>query len=131
MDKSSEYIKMCDCFEIQDNWKQKIGDCTDNGIVVLIHSPDKTMQVRLEWNTLKHKNNLVWLPRQDQLQGMMEKDRKSVASIRSVEGKIHGIWLFLRKNPNIDITSMEQLWLAFVMHELHKKVWTGEKWEEK
>ena len=27
-------------------------------------------------------------------------------------------------------TSMEQLWLAFVMKEKHNKVWNGEKWND-
>jgi len=27
--------------------------------------------------------------------------------------------------------SMEQLWLAFYMHEKHKKIWDGKKWKKK
>jgi len=30
----------------------------------------------------------------------------------------------------VNDASMNELWLAFVMHEKYHKIWTGEKWEE-
>jgi hypothetical protein len=51
----------------------------------------------------------VWLPRQDQLQEMYGTFQEC-----SVNGGV--------------VTSMEQLWLAFVMKEKHNKVWNGNDW---
>ena len=56
----------------------------------------------------------------------------------------HNLWLktlafefFLRKEGKYDIngypyqfTSLEQLWLAFVMKEKYNKIWTGQEWEK-
>ena len=74
----------------------------------------------------------VWLPRQDQLQGMVERS----LSVKSngnhmavqfayfisdhIENHIHF--------GNVLLQSMEQLWLAFVMHEKYGKKWDGEDW---
>ena len=76
----------------------------------------------LDWGT-------IWLPRQDQLQEMLEE--KSLP---------HLAWLFDKFcNPNplhpyykdcqvSAKTSMEQLWFSFVMKENHNKVWSGTEW---
>ncbi len=67
--------------------------------------------------------NGIWLPRQDQLQEM-------------VMGKVDGIptlmlWVvtdFAKFCMHQKITSMEQLWLAFVMSEKYNKTWDGKQW---
>ncbi len=66
---------------------------------------------------------VVWLPRQDQLQGMVFKDMFTDI--------FHCIKIFANTDKTLwykDITSMEQLWLAFVMKEKYNKVWNGKKW---
>jgi len=67
-----------------------------------------------------------WLPRQDQLQEML--------SQHNLWAKTLAFEFFLRKEGSYDInsyafqfTSMEQLWLAFVMKEKFGKVWDFEK----
>jgi len=35
---------------------------------------------------------------------------------------------YLKKPTIINCNSMNELWLAFVMHEKYQKIWTGEKW---
>ncbi len=75
-------------------------------------------------------------PRQDQLQEMIGKNETPF----ELAARFHRWWANLTwpyadswgpKDPNIMFTSMEQLWLAFVMQEKHNKVWDGEKWKTK
>ncbi len=71
----------------------------------------------------------TWLPRQDQLQGMVKtRDRLLDCS------KFFSFACYYGVDHIEDIqdekVSMEQLWLAFVMKEKHNKVWNGEQWEE-
>ena len=68
---------------------------------------------------------LLWLPRQDQLQEMVEWKR-----LEQLQDTFIG---FDNRQPwagKADSTppSMEQLWLAFVMKEKHDKTWDGDKW---
>jgi len=69
----------------------------------------------------------IWLPDQSQLQEMIEDEPR---------GQLFRLYHFALENDNIielrnvfQFTSMEQLWLAFVMKELHNKTWNGDKWE--
>lgn len=67
----------------------------------------------------------VWLPRQDQLQDMVDHDAYQYGLIV----RLHD-WVQEGNINSRDITacSLEQLWLAFVMKENYGKVWTGEEW---
>jgi len=82
----------------------------------------------------------IWLPRQDQLQEMIRKDYKIVLSGFNFWESGGEIAHLKTDNTNIDIqifsgldmrdkfASMEQLWLAFVMQNLYRKVWDGNNW---
>ena len=61
------------------------------------------------------------LERRDQLQEMMGLDTKGLVS------RLLSLNLALSITPE---TSMEQLWLAFVMKEKYNKTWNGEEWVE-
>lgn len=92
----------------------------------------------------KRLNGMVWLPRQDQLQDMLKNETiESIAdSYEFQRGSApHGLVamqlvkdldLFQLENYNCiryaGINSMEQLWLAFIMHEKFNKKWTGSEW---
>ena len=67
----------------------------------------------------------VWLPRQDQLQGMF-----TLRFIDSHYRLMRECWEFALVSDGCKFASLEQLWLAFVMKEKHGKVWTGKSWEE-
>lgn len=141
MDETKTYIKMCDCKEIQEQWKLKKGDCfsfvgdihiladyeidalnergTDidcyNDVVKLMggHFVD-------HWNECR--DGFTWLPRQDDIQKMWS------PTVEPWFGVILAfISWFETINPD-KYQSMEQLWLAFYMYEKHKKTWNGEKW---
>jgi len=85
-------------------------------------------------------NDLLWsLPRQDQLQAMLEhrplKDRDPVDWFcYGVPGYLYSDDFGYGEEDDIEIayygqfTSMEQLWLAFVMLTLYNKRWNGEDW---
>lgn len=135
MDTSKEYIKMCEkAVEIQKLWKPKTGD-------VLCHknTGDILWVDRFNQNNIfvcdhlssvyTSKQGSIWLPRQDQLQGMVENKRDF--------GIGHNVNLFhnfvfskysVDYRANDIFISMEQLWLAFVMKEKYQKVWDGEDW---
>lgn len=83
-------------------------------------------------------SGVVWLPRQDQLQEMVRISSQSHNVLRLA----HRFWFFVNRSPLISrakytpdwaktieqFTSMEQLWLAFVMQEKYGKIWNGEDW---
>ena len=109
MDTSKEYIKMCDCPEIQGkihNWRD-----------------------RKSWSALiEERDEFIWLPRQDQIQEMMNKLPRCSCMVcltihlnEFLNNHLEGLY-----ERNID--TMEQLWLAFYMSEKHQKFWDGEKW---
>ncbi len=66
----------------------------------------------------------IWLPRQDQLQEMME-EKNPIYLIHDFKEFCSPYW-----NYTISFTSMEQLWLAFVMRRRYGKIWSGTEWAE-
>lgn len=67
----------------------------------------------------------AWLPRQDQLQEMIDWNQWQLTArysefVHNQAGQ---------ENPESYFTSMEQLWLAFVMKEKYDKVWDGDNWK--
>lgn len=120
MDTSEQYIKMCkEAKEIQVRWRPAEGDYyfvkgTKDMIKILNHTGFAMFPVCV---------NYIWLPRQDQLQDM-------------IDISFNYIWNYfvsaIEKYPapayNDFIESMEQLWLAFCMSEKFNKIWDGESW---
>lgn len=129
MDTSETYIKMCDCDEIQ----IQMGDFEDG------FNNDNCMYNK----PVKDGGYNVWLPRQDQIQEMMLGHYK-LADWELTDKKDEWIcvldefwrfisdddeqWRYVGKDTVHGTASMEQLWLAFFMHEKHKKTWNGENW---
>lgn len=75
------------------------------------------------------KNNAFWLPRQDQLQNMIEPD---VSKVCLLFNQVLSEQYYYPKNTRVEspsvFYSMEQLWLAYVMKEKFSRVWNEEKW---
>ena len=128
MDKSPEYITMCAWPEIQGRWKPAVGDWTDKGVVVgIIVSSLVIHSHAIIIDGVNHSfaaKGLTWLPLQWQSQEMVFTDNQKPLYMT---GQID-MFACHPHVPNFD--TMQQLWLAFVIHELHEKVWIGEKWEE-
>jgi len=141
MDKSELYIKMCDHPLIQDRWKLTEGD--------FVYWPSQPPAIEVfdanavdAWSTDEVKREHgggVWLPRQDQLQGMVFSKDYGARTI------IKALWDACEKHGSLiprveygfppigtvdESWSMEQLLLSFVMHELHQLKWDGNKWEK-
>ena len=112
MDTSEQYIKMCDCPEIQSKWAILI----DEGAHPTTDVHDYSTYIVKE----NRRMECIWLPRQDQIQEMV--------------GDFNAILPMLPRLERLDklyeekFNSMEQLWLAFYMHEKHDKMWDGKKW---
>ncbi len=120
------YIKMCDCEEIQAHYSY--ADEQD-----FVYCPQhKTLWAvgHDGWECIQYNCTSVgiWLPTQSQLQEMVIREFKAIELAEHFGG-----WLLSAFGWNYreQFTSMEQLWIAFVMKEKHNKVWEGDKWIEK
>jgi len=138
MDTSEQYIRMCDCPEVQDIWakriKRKDWDCSD-----FVWDIDNQNWYCIGGETgmvaYDAPGQFVWLPRQDQIQGMLGYARPS--NMIEILPITNG-WASFDQKSCIRLTpcdyysqldSWEQFWLVFYMHEHHHKVWDGKKWD--
>ena len=78
----------------------------------------------------------IWLPTQEQLQEMLHNyyqnnnsNAKGLEWGDSINEYMLNQLLNFEKDNREIVYDLNSLWLAFVMHELYNKVWTGEKWE--
>ncbi len=127
-DTSKEYIAMSDCPEIQDGWKPKIGDWTDCGIITNIINRESIIVYYAGSGHFPEfgLDELKWLPQQDQLQGMRTWDKRLTP--REIVETFCVFTGFKQEEYYNSFKTMEQLWLAFVMWELHQKKWTDGEW---
>jgi len=130
---SERYIKMCEkAEEIQREWKPERGDwCIEKKgkplyplLVVeisFIYCSDYGLSVFTEGGELRKvlQSDLTWLPTQEQLQEMM-----------GFYPHTWGYFLFFIKETGAfgKFSSMNELWLAYVMSEKYQKVW--DDWKE-
>lgn len=118
MDKTKEYIKMCDCSEIQ---KQRKG-------------VDKNSWYQLSNYGICCGNNFstwsIWLPRQDQIQEMMMKDYKNTLDMLCDFYAVITVDQPTGFQQMFEV-SMEQLWLVFYMWKKYNKVWKNKGWTDK
>lgn len=158
MDISETYIKMCEkAEEIQALWKPSTGDWftpklnLDMGGSDDIFKPQQEVSVNTHWMKGKGYCNgdiadwgedywcdgcaqietkwLTWLPRQDQLQEMVKRGQEDFFPYNLLWRLYRAISPDSKGNIyNSEFTSMEQLWLAFVMKERYQKIWTGQDW---
>jgi hypothetical protein len=141
MDTSETYIKMCDCEEIQslrreerhtNTGKWKAGDYWTDLLRKHIFIVPQYIDAWADLpDYLHHPSECIWLPTQSQLQEMVKKhwdDYSIVACLDDFQDWVLNQCDGLEWSHKVKNLSMEQLWLAFVIKELHNKVWDGEKW---
>jgi len=131
MDFSEEYIKMCDCEEIQGLRKDKEGDfvVTNLGKIDVISGYFKYFEdEHLYDDEAKEYQTKVWLPCQEDLQEMIHDYRYKQRKFSGSHGLLGDFAYWVEEKSNIPCASMGQLWLAFVMHEKHNKVWVDGEW---
>jgi hypothetical protein len=147
MDTSKTYIQMCDkAKEIQEEWIPHGWDycyCVQGKQVVVLsgyetdggyygHGVDTDPWEENKPNEIicsGSSNIHIYLPRQDQLQKMIKRG-DAVFFPYSLLWRLYRAISPDSKNNiyNPNFTSMEQLWLAFVMKEKYNEVWNGEEW---
>ena len=133
MDTSETYIKMCGKAKLDHFWKE--GDfyyVPERSILQKFREIwGKVLVFRKEEVSYKEWHQVIWLPRQDQLQEMIPR----ITDVRClVLPKLLCEFVYYNHssvcNTAKQFTSMEQLWLAFMMKEKYNKVWTRQEWEE-
>jgi len=131
------YPKMCDTSLIQDGWEPKVGDWTDKGMVYTIEQVGRNLASYRLTNTVTMgkpylKVQLTWLPTIEQLMGMIDTIKHSGGRYTAISmiGKIERWILHSRiyKPLELGVMKPRELWLAFVMHELHNLKWNGNIW---
>ena len=147
MDATNRYAMMCQkAFEIQNLWVPKQCDFIINNedleeglsfcrpaesivqVVNMYYQEQDGEQYLQELEDLKEQ--ALWLPRQDQLQIIIEPDNSRVYSItrKVTESQYYDY----AKNAIVTAPeifySMEQHWLAYIMKEKFHKVWNEEDW---
>ncbi len=145
---TERYIKMCEkAEEIQREWKPQTGDWAidvwhRNPVVVAIVELSGRLLVSQIGGSLyeNEQDKFFWLPTQEQLQGMVEDEilRGSLGLDYRGPCKRHidlfwafRFWFEKRAGEGYirTCTSMNELWLAFVMWEKYGKVWDDKKEE--
>ncbi len=139
MDKTEIFIKMCDCAEVQEGKPQDgVGGRWLNGSIIVSNGfqsergdfyhivdteDEKTCESCGNTETYIKCTKSTWLPRQDQLQEMV--DWTWII-------QLHHLYKDCNDNPQYwgQFASWEQLWLAFVMKEKFSKVWAGKEWKD-
>ena len=66
----------------------------------------------------------IWLPRQDQLQGMVCDEYR----LQMPGFIVNDLNIWCQANLLAEYRSMEQLWLALVQKTNHNEFWNGEDW---
>ncbi len=132
MDSSQQYIDMCkEATELQDEGRWwLLGDY----YAEQIGEWHTSVFIGYEYYSIASDGrpiiNWVWLPRQDQLQVMIDADYRKTLLGRMGNGEWQGLDAFVDfAYEDYDCTSMEQLWLAFLMHEKFNKHRNGTTWE--
>ena len=138
MDNTKEYILQCEKAEeiqlLKPNPKEE--DRNDVEYVSYFYLPEEERVEILKFdNDEDHpiiggyhddESGAIWLPTQDQLQDLLNYELSDLTydfNEFNFDKKFGGL-LSIDK-----FTSMEQLWLAFVMYEKYVKYWDGKKWE--
>ena len=152
MDKSKEFVKMCQEAEEIQKLKPFDEDCGFHNRKENIHISNANFyEQHLEKDKFNHyKNSIkIWLPRQDQLQEMVKGNwiqrqvrfydfifitaKECCVSCFNAQNFKDSGKFYEEAERVISETwkSFEQAWLAFVMSEQYQKYWTGTEWKKK
>lgn len=123
------YIKMCDTPEIQDEWEPKVGDWTDRGVI----TGEPIIAGRYYFaDGIRQFVEFIWLPTIGQLMGMVDPVFKKMRW--SLDEMYHAFYEYTfdagtaTQWDKLNKRSHQELWLAFMLWELHQVKWDGNKW---
>jgi hypothetical protein len=127
-----EYIKMCNCPEIQDRHEWKDGDYYTCTTYFTNRTPRTQVEIGIYCSSCESDYpppqfpKEHWLPRQEDIQGMLKDDSLDIMFPHVVLlGNIYRAVTNMELSPT---ETMEQLFLCYYMKEKHNKVWDGGKW---
>lgn len=117
MDTSEEYLEMCSKLPIEirklvprDHYGSAGGDKSFFGFSEKL-------------------NGLVWLPRQDQLQDILDWEKDGTFGVVMIDAFYNFVISSHDASPfNNTKSSWEKIWLEFVMYEKFGKKWNGKEW---
>ena len=119
MDTSKEYIKMCDCPEIQEGWRSPLkGDFyfkKSRNYVCVYHEDEP-----FSWD------DNIFLPRQDQLQEMIINDYE-LEFIKNAEYE-YTLKFYFPATIYMKWDKPEKLFLQMYMLIEHDKTWNEDEW---
>jgi hypothetical protein len=126
MDRSSNYIRMCEGIEeIQQQWQPEFGDFYVS-MSLSLTSPCQLIMSDLEKKVSYLKTiKAVWLPRQDQLQEMVMENYATPWDLAIAFSNV-----LMGENASYfdNFDSMEKLWFAFITLEKYKRKWNDGEW---
>ena len=142
MDTSKEYINMCEkAVEVQELRKpddEEVwinGDFYTDDIIKRPTTPVNSCVFEDASDPPCSMYNPIWLPRQDQLQGMLDYEENFSYPVSQMIFDIEEFYTTIKwwggKDSDHGEITWEQLWLAFVMKEKFNKTWNGTDWKEK
>lgn len=123
-DTTETFIKMCDCPEIQGEWEKTDGDA----FLYKRGAPEVCLvcsACSAEWGEPDYSQS-IWLPLLHQSLEMVP-----LSPFHRVCDRLYAFtdWVKHHAMYQTSECSLEQLAIAFVMHELHSKTWTEEGWK--
>jgi len=123
MDTSKEFVLMCEkAMEIQNSCIDFQREPHLIPDLFSVSSDTMTTFSTQSRGLIDKQYTIIWLPRQDQLQKMIDWSGYSyVVSCQAAQ--INDFYNTLKEVPD----SMEQLWLAFVMFQKYQKRWDQKK----
>lgn len=160
MDKSENYIKMCNNGFIQKLWRPKEGDCilVDNKVIILgtqmFGLPQKIESWLYPVMRIAIPEEKIFIDKLDngyhdfkvrtfnfilkKFQGLWLPRQDQIQDMIGFYSKGYGMFRnfndWLEDNrmyiAQTQLITPEQLWLAFYMHEINNLIWNGKKWEK-
>ena len=138
MDKSRQYIQMCKTSkEIQSLWLAKAGDFyvnSNNKVLCWIPGPDHSPRIKHGFGIesqgkITRISPLTWLPKLDQLIYTAQLPKTGIRNISFIFYE----WAkrpYGRQDEPVNrfFSSLEQMWLAFIMFKKFSKIWHDEMW---
>ena len=121
---TKNYIKMCEGNkDLQKVWKPKQFDSYYNKAMKRVFILGESNLVNISEKFIEM---YAWLPTQERLQEMVSRNWHDVFC--------NFLWWHSDDDKSSEefesmFTSMNEVWLAFVMKEKYQKTWTGKKWE--
>jgi len=136
MDISQKYVDMCvKAIEVQKSWNHEVGDIAHTKWKHIDGSEKEDVTALQSCHCYEpidfYNETSIWLPRQDQLQAMIKKEKLDylLVDFKAFVWRNQAYIVDATMDYPLNICdTMEQLWLCFVMNYNYNKRWNGEDW---